>query len=269
MNKDLPTISVVTVTWNDLAGLELMAKSLQSQSYAKIEHVIVDGGSSDGTKEWLAHYGPAYPSTWVSEPDNGIFDAMNKGVRLASGDLVVFMNSGDCFSDSSVIDRVAEHWAFGSWRWGYASMRYVNEAREVTGAAIQFPFSKRRLEMGLAFAPHQATFIQRDFFHELGGFDDRFEYASDQEFAMRASRFEEPYVWLDFVADFLAGGVHSQSSYWHRERLYSQMRKKNGTLLFNSKVADAAYSVSVGTYREVRERVGRTARAMLVRMPRR
>src|SRR6187549_1783498 len=97
MNRPAPVISVITITWNDLEGLTLATESVRAQKYENIEHVIVDGGSDDGTGEWLLNYSPPYESSWVSEPDRGIFDAMNKGVAKSHGDVVVFMNAGDAF----------------------------------------------------------------------------------------------------------------------------------------------------------------------------
>lgn len=99
----LPSISVVTIVLNDREGLIRTGTSLQTQSYSP-EWIVVDGGSSDYTLDVLRNYGKE--ARWTSERDNGIYDAMNKGVTMCNGDYVVFLNSGDCFSDSEVLSDI-------------------------------------------------------------------------------------------------------------------------------------------------------------------
>lgn len=100
-------VTIVTVTFDDKAALERTLHSVESQDYAHLEHVIVDGGSSDGSVDVIRQYGHTNV-TWVSEPDNGIYDAMNKGVRMAKGVWVNFMNSGDTFVHESTVSQLVE-----------------------------------------------------------------------------------------------------------------------------------------------------------------
>jgi putative colanic acid biosynthesis glycosyltransferase len=98
--------SVVTVCYNDLQGLQNTCDSLRSQTLGDYEWLVIDGASSDGTVEWLRSL-ECDRCQWVSEPDAGLYDAMNKGLDRASGDYVIFMNSGDWFAEDSVLERVA------------------------------------------------------------------------------------------------------------------------------------------------------------------
>ena len=105
---DNPKISVVTVVYNSKALIENTVKSIINQSYNHIEYIVVDGGSTDGTIDILNSYKKNI-STLISEPDHGIYDAMNKGISLATGDFVVFINSGDKFSSNDILEKIFSH----------------------------------------------------------------------------------------------------------------------------------------------------------------
>jgi glycosyltransferase involved in cell wall biosynthesis len=98
-------ISVVTVVYNACNFLESTLKSVQNQSYGHIEYIIVDGGSTDGTLDLIDKYHSVI-TKWISEPDNGLYDAMNKGLHLATGEYVLFLNAGDLFYDDEVLKRI-------------------------------------------------------------------------------------------------------------------------------------------------------------------
>ncbi len=102
-----PVVTVVTVCRNNLAALQTTMKSVAAQHYPCMEYIVVDGASDDGTADFLRQY-TGRLSQWVSEPDQGIYDAMNKGVAMASGEWVVFMNAGDTFAAADVLCRVFE-----------------------------------------------------------------------------------------------------------------------------------------------------------------
>ena len=98
-------VTVVTVVFNDVAHIENTMLSVIGQTYKKIEYIVIDGKSNDGTTSLIRQYSDRI-ATWISEPDKGIYDAMNKGLALASGDYVIFMNSGDEFMDNAVLEHV-------------------------------------------------------------------------------------------------------------------------------------------------------------------
>ncbi len=106
MNKQTDMkISVVTITYNNIKGIKLTAESIINQSEQSFEWIVIDGGSSDGTAEFLKNL-RRQPDYWVSEPDGGIYDALNKGISHATGQYVCCMNAGDCFYDSDVLAKV-------------------------------------------------------------------------------------------------------------------------------------------------------------------
>lgn len=98
-------LSVITVVFNNIQGIELTIKSVLSQRSDLIEYIVIDGGSTDGTTDVIRRY-ESKIQHWVSESDNGIYDAMNKGIRLASGKWILFMNAGDQFYDTSTIEKL-------------------------------------------------------------------------------------------------------------------------------------------------------------------
>ena len=100
-----PKVSIITVVYNGIEFLEETIKSVISQTYPNIEYIIVDGGSTDGTLDIIKKY-EAHISKWISEPDKGIYDAMNKGIDLATGDWQNFLNAGDSFVDNNVLEKI-------------------------------------------------------------------------------------------------------------------------------------------------------------------
>ena len=104
MNK-YPKVSIITVVYNGIDFLEETIKSVISQTYPNIEYIIVDGGSTDGTLDIIKKY-EAHITKWISEPDKGIYDAMNKGIDLATGDWQNFLNAGDSFVDNNVLEKI-------------------------------------------------------------------------------------------------------------------------------------------------------------------
>ena len=107
MQKDdfHPIISIITIVYNGAALLEGTIKSVVNQSYSNIEYIIIDGGSTDGTLAIIHSY-EQHLSCWISEPDNGLYDAMNKGLKMASGDFVWFMNAGDHIFESNTVEKM-------------------------------------------------------------------------------------------------------------------------------------------------------------------
>lgn len=106
-------ISVITVTYNAIEALRQTAQSVLNQDYAEVEYIIVDGNSTDGTKAWLETLDRDHLQ-WVSEPDGGIYDAMNKGVGMATGEYCLFMNAGDAFVNNQVVSMMMAHLQTGS-----------------------------------------------------------------------------------------------------------------------------------------------------------
>lgn len=154
--RTAPQFSIVTITWNNLAGLRETAASVLTQTDASYEWIIVDGASTDGTIEAFDN-GQFPGANFVSEPDSGLYDAMNKGLERSRGEYVIFMNAGDQFADEGVLRDVAQHPAFGQCEIIYG------DAFEVEGSYAVFKkaFSHDKVWYTM-FAHHQSMFYARD-----------------------------------------------------------------------------------------------------------
>ncbi|AYE95599.1 hypothetical protein C0J29_13150 [Mycobacterium paragordonae] len=156
-----PTVSVITISFHDLDGLKRTVGSVRAQRYGgRIEHIVIDGGSGDDVVEYLSALEPAL-SYWQSEPDGGRYDAMNQGIRHASGDLLCFMNSADCFSDADAVAHFVDAITrYGSARdaWGYGLQRLIGpDGRSFGNLRSPMPFSYHKfLALGMP-TPHQAA----------------------------------------------------------------------------------------------------------------
>lgn len=104
-NKSIPLISIITITYNAVKTIEETILSVINQTYPNIEYIIIDGGSTDGTIDIIKKY-ESHISHWISEPDKGIYNAMNKGIELAHGKWINFMNSGDTFYDKKTLENI-------------------------------------------------------------------------------------------------------------------------------------------------------------------
>jgi len=106
-----PFITIITAALNSEATIKKTLESVRNQTFQDFEHIVIDGGSRDETLEILKKYDNTYNLTWISEPDNGIADAMNKGIDLATGDYILFLHSDDYLVNSSVLKRASEYLA--------------------------------------------------------------------------------------------------------------------------------------------------------------
>ena len=179
-------ISVITVCYNSAKTLERALQSVLDQDWSHIEHIVIDGGSMDGTAEILDKFRSSLAYA-VSEPDNGIYDAMNKGIRRATGDVICFLNSDDLYADANVLSRVAKYMYQGNLDALFGDVVFFNES-EPTQTFRYYRsgyFHPRRLAWGWMPA-HPAFFLKKDCYQKLGGFKTQYRIAGDFEFISRA-----------------------------------------------------------------------------------
>lgn len=222
---NLPTVSVVTITFKDLDGLRRTVDSVRGQRYSgRIDHIVIDGGSGDDVVAYLERAEPGF-SHWQSESDGGRYDAMNIGTAHATGDLVWFMHSGDSFSDPGAIADVVEQVARrGPIRdlWGYAKANRVTPDGRSLGEWGSMPFDARKFMMGRQPIPHQASFFGSSLLSRLGDYDLDFGIAADQVYIYRAAMLTSPVTVDRVVCNFDTGGAGSERPL--REN-YSDLRR--------------------------------------------
>lgn len=179
-----PLISVITVVFNGAATIEHTLRSVIAQSYGNIEHIILDGGSTDGTMEVLRK-NDAQIDYWVSEKDAGIYDAMNKGLKLATGEIVGFLNADDYFADTSVLEQVALVFDDKMIDACYADLTYVHP---VSLKTVRYwrsaPFFSGMFASGWC-PPHPTFYVRKSVVDNYGGFDLSFRLAADAELMLR------------------------------------------------------------------------------------
>lgn len=175
-------ISVITVCYNAAATIRRCINSVISQDYPHIEFIIIDGASTDGTAQIAAEYGQV--TKLVSEPDRGIYDAMNKGIAHATGNIIGFLNADDYFVDDHIISKVAQAFGLSSARIVYGDINIVNRADKIIRRWVAGAYKGGAFNRGW-MPPHPAFYAQRELFGELGGFKLDYGSAADYELMLR------------------------------------------------------------------------------------
>ncbi len=179
-------ITVITVCRNSAATLQDTLESVLAQSWTGYEFLVVDGGSTDGTLEMLQDVEGRFHGRlkWISEPDNGIYDAMNKGVRMSSGDVVGFLNADDYYQDNGVLETIAGAFAQHGTDAVHGNLHYINAARKVVRTWRGTDYKPGSFQRGWCPA-HPTFYCKKDCFTRYGGFDPSIGSAADFELMLR------------------------------------------------------------------------------------
>jgi len=217
--------SVVTVVRNDLDGLIKTRDSLEKQEYTNWLHVIVDGNSTDGTKNYLRSL-PEINTLYVSEHDSGIYSAMNKGWKMAaSGSFVFYLNARDVFASNQSLKFCAEAMISNSEKsWGCTTHEEVNEDGTGWVSKLVSPPSIPNQLYAFGYRSHQAVVMRKEFINSLGGFDETFLIAADWDLIVKAMLKENPLIWTFPLARFEVGGFSTKKILEAHEELY-KLRK--------------------------------------------
>ncbi len=170
-------ISIITINYNNIKGLEKTIKSIIHQTENHYEFIIIDGGSTDGSKELIESYSEKI-DYWVSEPDTGVYNAMNKGIKAAKGDFVIFMNSGDTFYENNVLEKVNPLLVdeFDIYYGDNYKVKQNSKRKKTYPEKLSFSFFYS------SCINHQATFIRRQLFFDYFLYNEKFKIVSDWEF---------------------------------------------------------------------------------------
>lgn len=177
-------ISIITVCFNSASTIEETILSVAAQKYADKEHLVIDGASTDDTVEILRRHSSI--AHWVSEADRGIYDAMNKGVAMASGEIVGTLNADDVYADDTVLSQIAEVFADPAVEACYADLVYVDKHHpdKVVRYWKSCPYKAGLFERGWMPA-HPTFFVRRRVYEQFGTFDLNFSRQADFELTMR------------------------------------------------------------------------------------
>jgi len=177
-------ISIITVVWNNKKTIKDSINSVLNQTYADIEYIVVDGSSSDGTVDIVKGYADKI-SHFISEPDEGIYDALNKGIELASGDVIGILHSDDLFSDRFVVSDMMERMVVENAEIAFSDMVIVdNSMTKVLRYYMASYFSPWMFKIGW-MPPHPTCFIKKSLFDEFGMYSLDYKVAGDFDFLVR------------------------------------------------------------------------------------
>lgn len=205
-------ISILSAVFNRVETVADMMESIQTQNYANIEHIVIDGGSTDGTQQFFQK--KLQEIKYISEPDRGIYDALNKGIGMVSGDIVGVLHSDDYFSDSHVLSEVARIFSDPSVDVVYGDLDYVSKVD--TSIIIRRwragDFNLKKLKYGW-MPPHPAIFFRRGIFEKFGRYDTSYRIASDYDFVLKV--FSSQGLGVKYIPRVLVkmrlGGISNQS----------------------------------------------------------
>jgi glycosyltransferase involved in cell wall biosynthesis len=182
------TFSIITVTYNASQWLERTIQSIINQSYPRIEYIIIDGGSTDETVDIIKKY-QSHIARWISEPDNGLYDAMNKGLKLATGDYVWFINAGDAIYNHTVAEQIAV--SLSTSRSPYSIIYGETEIVSASGNSLGMRRLKapetltwKSFKMGMLVC-HQSFIVKREI---AGNYDLQYRYTADYDWCIQCMK---------------------------------------------------------------------------------
>lgn len=178
-------ISIITVVYNNQAHIEQCIQSVLNQTYTNIEHIIIDGNSIDGTKDILKRY-QSKISRWISEPDQGIYDALNKGIQLATGNVIGLLHSDDMFASETVIEKIATRFTETKCDATYGDLLYVSKSdpSKIVRYWKSSSFDVKNFRKGWMPA-HPTLFMTKKVYDTYGLFKLQYRIASDYDLMLR------------------------------------------------------------------------------------
>lgn len=195
----LPKISVVTPSYNQAKYIRATIDSVLTQAYPNLEYIVMDGGSTDGTVEILKSYGKKLK--WVSKKDHGQTHAINKGLRLATGEVFAYLNSDDIYLPST-LQRVGEYYQKTKADWITGDCLTISEAGAVSKnnwlisgykRFLMFLYSPLTLRIADSMLPQPSTFWSRRAWEQVGEFNEDYHYVMDYDYWLRMSKYYRPY----------------------------------------------------------------------------
>ena len=213
-----PLVSIITVNLNNAQGLEKTIASAVNQTYTSVEVIVIDGASSDGSKTVIEKYSDRL-KYWISERDNGVYNAMNKGILKSNGDYVLFLNSGDTFNSETGLASLINNGCKADIIFGDLVMVGEGKTRQVV-----FPDKVSFRFFLINSLPHPATLIKREIFDEIGLYNENYLIISDWLFFMLAiCKYNYSYCHVpSFISNFQLGGLSSiEQAKIEEERLHA------------------------------------------------
>ncbi|MBS1750639.1 MAG: glycosyltransferase [Bacteroidetes bacterium] len=217
-------ISIITATFNSAATIRDTLECIRLQDYSDVEHIIIDGGSTDGTLEIVREF--PHVQKIISEKDEGIYDAMNKGIAASSGNVIGILNSDDIYTDSSVISLIAKTFATAQVMASYADLQFVqrDNLEKVVRTWKAGNYNRRSFYYGW-MPPHPTFFVRKEVYDKAGTFNKSLKSAADYELMLRVLlKYEIPAHYINKVIIKMRVGGMSTASFKNRIKANIQDR---------------------------------------------
>lgn len=199
-------VSVITVCYNSSKTIRKTFDSVLHQTYKNVEYLVIDGASTDGTVDIIKEYEPLFQGRmkWISENDRGIYDAMNKGIRMASGELIGILNSDD-FYETDAVESMVAAMTKDKYQILYGEMRTWRDGEEESVSIFSHKFLRDRM------INHPACFVTKAVYDDFGCYDTQYASVADYDFMLRAYEHEEIYFkpMYKIISNFSLGGMCS------------------------------------------------------------
>ena len=228
-------LSIITINYNNCSGLQATIDSVISQAYNKFEWILIDGGSTDGSFE-IIEANAHYFTYWCSESDKGIYNAMNKGIKQATGEYCLFLNSGDCLNGDCL--KVVDPQLTGDI--------IVGRVKLAEDGRLSYPYDNSTFSFSQLYSysfPHQASFIKRDLFIKYGFYDENYKILADWKFFLHILLKEE--AQLIFIPDVVSVIDCNGISKTNKELFENEKTRLQGEVIPPYLMRDFKYSSSL------------------------
>lgn len=238
---DGPCLSVITVVFNGEKTLEDTIKSVLNQTYKNVEYIVVDGGSTDSTLEIIKKYDDQI-AYWLSEKDSGLYDAMNKAIKLTKGDWVHILNADDYYVDNQVLEKASQCLLEPEKYFYYFTMKFQEVNGQINTQKYPVSFLNYLKLFYSAYIPHPTLFVARRQYDKLGLFDTNFKIAADHDLILRLCKNYQP-KFFDIPVTLMRDGGVSSVNFKKTFADFREVTIKNGLnkylafLIFYFKVA--------------------------------
>lgn len=246
----MPKLSIITINLNNREGLKKTIASVISQTFSDYEYIIIDGGSCDGSVDEIIPVSDKL-AYWVSEPDTGIFNAMNKGIEKSTGDIICFLNSGDqYYSDTAIEMSIVSIAGINEYCWIYF-FDYIHSQSDQNQFQVCSSDVSNKPRLFVKGFGHPSTFYRKEIFNFIGNFDESFKIAADREFYLRAFlKHKLKFAYCSkAVSVFNEGGISTNPKYSRllmseEKRIQKEYFGRIERLLFSNRIFRKIYSIT-------------------------